>query len=457
MEAKQIVQAQRAFFDTHQTKEVAFRKKTLRQFLSVLKNHEKEVYDALYKDLKKPAYETYLSEYFVVVKETKNMLRNLKRWSAPKRMPNSILNFPSKDYLVPEPYGCTLHISPWNYPFQLSLNTVVGAVAAGNTVVLKPSEQAPHTAAVLEKIIKAAFIPEHVTTVLGDAQTAQELLAQRWDYIIYTGSTAIGKHIARAAAEHLTPTTLELGGKSPCIVDGSTPLKITAKRMVWGKFLNCGQTCIAPDYALVKEDVVAPLTQLMIEEIQKAFGDQPQNSSSYGRIINEKHFNRLTAYLKGANLLYGGQSDAKDLFIAPTLILDQTGNGPAMEDEIFGPIFPIIPYQTEADMTKILRQFEKPLGFYVFSNNRKWVQQLSQNFSNGGMVINDSIVQFVNDNMPFGGVGHSGMGSYHGRYSFDTFTHFKPIVKRGLWTDPFVRYAPYPKSFEWLKNILSRL
>ncbi len=457
MNTSSIVAAQSHFFATHQTKSIAFRKNALNRFLAVVQKKEKAIYDALYLDLKKPPYETYLSEYFVVVKETKTMLRNIKRWSAPKRMPSSMLNFPSKDYLLPEPYGCTLHISPWNYPFQLSLNTLVGAVAAGNTVVLKPSEQAPHTATLLAEIIQEAFAPEHVTTVLGGAEVAQALLTERWDYIMYTGSTVIGKHIAKAAAEHLTPTTLELGGKSPCIVDGTTPLEITAKRMVWGKFLNCGQTCIAPDYALVQEKLIAPLTQLMVAEIQKAFGEQAENSNSYGRIINARHFKRLTNYLKDAQILHGGQSDEKSLFIAPTLLLDKTGDGPAMQEEIFGPIFPIIPFHSTEDVLPMLQRFEKPLACYVFSNDKKWVRQLAHQFSNGGMVVNDSIVQFVNDQLPFGGVGHSGMGSYHGRFSFDTFSHQKPIVKRGLWLDPFLRYAPYPKSFDGLKKWLSRL
>ncbi len=455
MEFKTLHQNHRAFFQTHQTKSIAFRKQALRRLLNTLKKEEQQVYTALEKDLKKPEYESYLSEYFVVVKEIQLMLQHLNAWAKPKRITSSPLNFPSKDYLLAEPYGCTLHISPWNYPFQLALNSVIGAIAAGNTVVLKPSEMAPHTAALLEKIVAASFPQEHAAVVQGGAETAQSLLELRWDYIFYTGSTRIGKIIATAAAQHLTPTTLELGGKSPCVVDGTTPLELTAKRIVWGKFINCGQTCIAPDYVLVHEKYGEALLEQLIAQLKKAFGTNPEQSESYARIVNATHFERLTAWMQDSEIRYGGQTDKKDLYIAPTLLFDPKAKGKAMEEEIFGPLLPVVTYQTKDEAETIMGKFEKPLAFYMFSKDKDWINSLAYRFSNGGMVVNDAVVQFINNKLPFGGVGHSGQGSYHGKYSFNTFSHFKPIVKRGLWNDPFVRYAPYPKKYDWLKKFLS--
>ena len=332
---------------------------------------------------------------------------------------------------------------------------MVGAVAAGNTVVLKPSEYAPLTARLLSQLIAQSFLPEHVTVVEGGAEEAKELLSQRWDHITFTGSTNIGKIVAKAAAEHLTPTLLELGGKNPCVVDATAPIALSAKRIVWGKYVNCGQTCIAPDYLLVDEKIKDKLASALKHEITKAYGDDPAVSPSYGKIAHAKHFDRLVQQIKGSELLHGGKSDSQTLYLEPTILEIKDTNHPTMAEEIFGPILPIISYTDEKEIEEIISQYEKPLGFYVFSKRKKFIQNLFQTFSFGGGVANDSVIQFVNDQLPFGGIGHSGMGAYHGKNSFDAYTHYKPVIKRGLWLDPSIRYAPFPETFGWLKKLLN--
>ena len=455
MKIQEIHHNHLAFFKSQQTKNVAYRKDSLKRFQSVLKKEEKSITAALFNDLGKAEFEAYLTEYFVVMGELKVMIQNLEKWSQARRIKSSALNFPSKDYLLPEPFGVCLQISPWNYPFQLSLATLIGAVAAGNTVVLKPSEHAPKTANLLAELIAQAFDPQHVTVVNGDASAAKELLDLRWDHIIFTGSTHIGKIIAKAAAEHLTPTILELGGKNPCIVDASAPIQLTAKRIVWGKYVNCGQTCIAPDYLLVEESVKTPLLKALVEEIKKAYGEDASTAHSYGRIAHQRHFDRLVDLIKGSELVYGGDHDDKTRYFGPTLLEVQDTQHPTMAEEIFGPILPVLTYSNDNELEPIIDSFERPLGFYVFSKRKKFIEEIFHRYSYGGGVANDTMIQFANDRLPFGGVGYSGMGAYHGQHSFDAFTHFKPFIKRGTWIDPFVRYAPYPTSFNWLKKLLN--
>ena len=455
MKINEIHKIQRDFFKTQQTKNIQFREASLKRFLSVLKEEEEAILSALKSDLGKPDFEAYLSEYNVVVTEVKMMLKKLAYWSLPKRVKSSFLNFPSKDYLIPEPYGCLLQISPWNYPFQLSLTSLVGAVAAGNTVVLKPSEHAPKTASLLADIIAKSFSREHVAVVKGSVEEATDLLTLRWDHIMFTGSTHVGKIIAKAAAEHLTPTVLELGGKNPCIVDASAPIKLAAKRIVWGKFINCGQTCIAPDYILVDQRVKAKFIDSLKKEIENAYGSDPSQSNSYGRIAYDKHFDRLRSLIDNTPLIVGGENNASDNYFAPTLLETDDLSHPIMKEEIFGPILPILSYKKEEEIHSIINHFERPLGFYIFSTRKKFIDQLFNQYSFGGGVANDSVIQFINDKLPFGGVGHSGMGGYHGKHSFDAFTHYKPVIKRGNWLDPSIRYAPYPSSFEWLKRIVN--
>ena len=448
---------QKAFFASQITRGNSYRIEKLRALKKEIQSMEKDIYQALKKDLRKSSFESMTSETVLVEKEIDKMIRMLPLWNRPQKAKSSLINFPSKDYIIHEPYGNTLVISPWNYPFQLAVTPLVGAIAAGNTVVLKPSEFAPHTGKVISEIIERVFDPGHVALVEGDASTASALLQKKWDFIMFTGSTGIGKIIAKAAAEHLTPTTLELGGKSPCIVDDSAPIVMTAKRLVWGKFLNCGQTCIAPDYLLVHEKIKDKLTQEIIKQIEKAFGENQENSEDYGRIAHQRHFDKLKASLKNHNIIYGGTTNEKDFFFSPTLVDEPALDSELMQEEIFGPILPIISYKTEDEIHEIFKGRERPLAFYIFSKRKKFIKQLFNRYSFGGGVANDSIIHFANDNLPFGGVGHSGMGAYHGKYSFKNFTHEKPIIKRSFWFDLPGRYAPYPKSLSLLKFLLKNL
>ena len=457
MEIKTINQNQKAFFNSNVPQAIPYRKAALKKLLRTIENKEDEIYKALFEDLKKSKYESLVTEIFIIKKEIKSTLRNLNSWSKTKRIPSSLINYPTRDYLIPEPYGCTLQISPWNYPFQLALVSVINAVGAGNTVVLKPSEYAPKTSEIVEEIINESFVPEHVCVVQGDAKVSTELLKLRWDYVFFTGSTSVGKIVAQAAAKHLTPYTLELGGKNPCIIDQTAPLTLTARRIVWGKYVNCGQTCIAPDYLLVHQSIVSELNQALILEIKKAFGENPQQSSSYGKIINQKHLLRLKKMLEGESIIHGGKVDEKELYFEPTLINQPDLNSEIMKDEIFGPLLPILSYENEEELKPIINRYEKPLGFYVFSKRNSFIKKIHSEYSFGGGVSNDTVIQFSNDKLPFGGIGHSGTGAYHGKYGFDTFTHYKPFVKKALWLDLPLRYAPYPKSFDLLKKILGFL
>ena len=452
-----IHKKQAVFFSSQITLSSAFRVEKLKKLLKTIIQKEKEIHQALFKDLRKSSFESMTSETIFVEKEIRKMIRLLPSWIRPQRVQSSLLNFPSRDYIIPEPYGKTLLISPWNYPFQLAITPLVGAVAAGNTVVLKPSEFAPNTAKIINEIIAEVFEPEHVTVLEGNVSMATALLKKRWDYIFFTGSTSVGKIVAKAAAEHLTPTTLELGGKSPCIVDASAPIKMTAKRIVWGKFLNCGQTCIAPDFLLVDKKIKAELTQQIIKEIQKAYGEDQSLSADYGRIIHEKHLNRLKDYLHSQNIVFGGNVEEDNLYFGPTIVDEPELDSPLMKEEVFGPILPIVSYESEQHLHGILENRERPLAFYVFSKKNKFVNSLFGKYSFGGGVANDSIIHFANDNLPFGGIGNSGMGAYHGKHSLALFTHKKPVVKRSFWFDVPGRYAPYPKSLSFLKFLIKNL
>lgn len=452
-----IKEKQQVFFKEHKAQNVNIRIQSLKRLKLVLAQKEAAVFEALYHDLKKPIFESYTSEVLMVQKELDLHIKNLKEWAAPKRVSGSLINFPSQDFILSEPYGAVLLISPWNYPFQLAMIPFVGAIAAGNTAVIKPSESAPHTAQIIEDIIHEVFPPEWAIVIQGDESVGAALLKTQWDYIFYTGSTTVGKIVAKAAAEFLTPTTLELGGKSPCIVDGTTPIQKTARRIIWGKFLNCGQTCIAPDYLLVQKECKKALVEALIQEIEKAFGKDIKNSKDYGRIIHQKHFEKLVHDLDQQSLLYGGEKNKEELYFGPTLVDEPALDSSVLVDEIFGPILPILSYTSEKDLDPILTQLKNPLAFYIFSTQRKFIHRLVKRYSFGGGVINDSIIHFTNEKLPFGGIGNSGMGAYHGKYSFDVFTHAKPVVKRSFWFDLPQRYAPYPKSLNLLKLLLKKL
>lgn len=454
---KKIKALQESFFDKQNTLNIKKRIDFLKKLKKVLKKKSKNIFDALYKDLKKSDFEAFTSETMLVNKELNIMINNLKHWSKPKRVSSSLINFPSKDYLIPEPYGNILMISPWNYPFQLSLTPLIGAVAAGNTVILKPSESAPNTSKIINEIISSVFPEEWVKVIEGDASTAKKLLKEKWDYIFYTGSTRVGRFVAKAAAENLTPTTLELGGKSPCIIDSSAPIKKTAKRIVWGKFINCGQTCIAPDYILVEKKIKKDLIKRIIQEIEIAFSNKIENSKDYGRIIHENHLDKLLKSLKNQKIIYGGINNKKNLYLSPTIVDEPELNSELMLEEIFGPILPIISYENNDKIFRIIKNLEKPLAFYVFSKNKDFINLMLNKFSFGGGVVNDTLIQFANINLPFGGIGASGMGAYHGEHSFKLFSHLKPIVKRSFLFDLPQRFAPYPKSIKFLKFLLNKL
>lgn len=454
---KQIRKDQQLFFEKLKTEGISSRIDHLKNLKRLINKRESKIIEALSADLGKPSFESYTSEILMVQKELDLFIKNLKSWAAPKRVSGSLLNFPSKDYILYEPYGKVLMISPWNYPFQLALIPLIGAVATGNTVVLKPSESAPHTTKVIAELLSEIFPKNWVQVIEGDAEIAQALLKLQWDYIFFTGSTTVGKIIAKSAAIHLTPLTLELGGKSPCIVDGSTNIEKTARRIIFGKFINCGQTCIAPDYILVKQEIKQSLIDALIKEIEKAFGQDSSKSKDYGRIIHQKHFDKLINNLKDQKVVYGGKYDKQNLFFSPTLVVDPSKKSQLYQEEIFGPILSIIGYNNEEEIDNVLTELKNPLAFYVFSKRKKFIRKIIQRYPFGGAVINDSIVHFANPNLPFGGIGQSGMGAYHGKHSFDLFSHSKPIVKRSFWFDLPQRYAPYPKSISTLKWILKKI
>lgn len=433
---------------------LSFRKETLIQLLNAIVIHEDEIIEALYDDFKKPAFEAVLTETNYVITELKDTIKNLSKWAKPKRVLPSILNFPSTDFIYKEPYGKILIIAPWNYPFQLALCPMIAAVAAGNQVVVKPSELTPKTSAVIRKIIEKIFHINHVECIEGGLEVSQKLLAERWDYIFFTGSPTVGKIIAKAAAENLTPVTLELGGKNPCIIDETANLKLAAKRIVWGKFINAGQTCIAPDYILIQKDMKSHFIAYLKTEITKAYGENPALSPDFARIINTKNWLRLANLIEEEKVIFGGQTDIENNYIAPTLIEENDMESLLMKEEIFGPLLPILSYEKEEDIKTIISKFEKPLALYVFSENKRFSEKIIKQYSFGGGCINDTVVHFSNKRLPFGGVGHSGIGAYHGRLSFDTFSHKKSIVKKANWLDIPLRYAPYNDKLKSIKKIL---
>jgi aldehyde dehydrogenase (NAD+) len=436
---------------------INFRKETLIKLLNEVIIHENEIIQALYDDFKKPAFEAVLTETSYVILELKDTIKNLKNWAKPKRVFPSILNFPSTDYIYKEPYGKVLIIAPWNYPFQLALCPLISAVAAGNQVVLKPSELTPKTSEIIAKIIRKVFDKNHVKVIEGGVEVSQQLLSERWDYIFFTGSVPVGKIVAKAAAKNLTPVTLELGGKSPCIIDETANLKLAAKRIAWGKFVNAGQTCIAPDYILIQKDMKSHFVTYLKEEITKAYGKNPAESPDFARIINVKNWHRLVNMIEPDKVIFGGQSDIKDCYIAPTLVKETSLDSPVMKEEIFGPILPILTYKNETEIDTIISSFEKPLAMYIFTENHAFSKQIIEKYSFGGGCINDTLIHFSNKRLPFGGVGHSGIGAYHGSLSFDTFSHQKSIVKKANWLDLPMRYAPYKDKLQTIKKVLKWL
>ena len=434
---------------------IDYRKATLKKLLKNIKLHENDIIDALYKDFKKPVFESVLTETNYVISELKTTINNLNKWAKPKKVLPSLLNFPSSDYIYSEPYGNVLIISPWNYPFQLALCPLISAVAAGNKVTLKPSELTPNTSFLIAKIIRETFDVKHVVAILGDAKIAENLLKNRWDFIFFTGSVKVGKIVAQAAANYLTPVVLELGGKNPCIIEKSANLKLSAKRIVWGKFLNAGQTCIAPDYLIVQKNIKTEFITLLKQEITNFYSENPELSTDYARIINKENWKRQIELIENQNIVFGGISNETDLYLSPTLVDEPDLNSKLMQDEIFGPILPILSFQHEQELKTIISKYEKPLSLYVFSQNNDFCNRIIKQYSFGGGCINDTIVQFSNNRLPFGGVGNSGIGAYHGKLSFEVFSHQKAIIKKATWLDIPLRYAPYKSKIKIIRKILN--
>ncbi len=450
---KHLVVAQNEFFATQKTKEVTYRKHYLKKLRQEILDQEDAICNALYADFKKPKFESLATETQLVLAELKHAIKNVRSWSEPNSVGASLSNFPSKDWIQPEPYGKVLIISPWNYPFMLAIAPLVGALAAGNTAILKPSEFSPHTSKMIAQIIQKVFPPEYVTVVEGGVEVSAQLLKEKWEYIFFTGSTRVGKIVYQSAAEHLTPVTLELSGKNPCIVDETASVKLAAKRIAWGKFINAGQTCIAPDYILVHKSIKNSLVDHLKQNITQFYGEEMETSGNFARIATTKHYQELKAMLAGQKVLFGGDFVDEEQYISPTLVDEPQLDSPIMNGEIFGPILPIISFEEENELHEYISKYPNPLAFYVFSSNKKFQKRLMGQYSFGGGTINDVVVHISNKDLPFGGVGQSGIGGYHGKHTFDLFSHHKSVTKRGTWLDVPLRYAPYNLPLKWVKKI----
>jgi aldehyde dehydrogenase (NAD+) len=445
--------AQRNHFKAGKTLDLHSRIAVLKDMKKWIQHNESDILEALRKDLGKSNFEGYATEIGFVLDELGQAIRNTKDWARRERVGGILLNFPSANYIYKEPYGTVLIISPWNYPFQLLFAPAIGAIAAGNTVVLKPSELAPHTAALVNQMVSDHFDPNVLTVVEGAVPETQTLTSLPFDYIFFTGSTPVGKIIMKAAAEHLTPVTLELGGKSPCIVDSSVNLSVTARRIVWGKFVNAGQTCIAPDYILVEKDFKPKLMEALRREIKSFYGDNPHSSEDYGSIINERHFGRLVSLIPEERRDQVKMSK-DDLYIEPLILDDISWEDAVMKEEIFGPILPILTYSDPEDAISQIKSNDKPLALYHFSKNSDFKEKVLREVSFGGGCINDTLMHIANPNMPFGGVGASGMGAYHGKSTFDVFSHRKSVLMKPFALDIPLRYPPYGNKLKWVKKIL---
>jgi acyl-CoA reductase-like NAD-dependent aldehyde dehydrogenase len=448
-----IIQQQREFFATGKTKDVAFRLEQLKRLKQAILDNQTAILEAVNADLNKPEFEAYATE-IGVVREIDYAIKHLKSWVKPKKVSTSIEQFPSSACIYPEPLGVVLIISPWNYPFQLMISPLVGAIAAGNCAILKPSELAANTSRIVTQITKKTFDPAYITSIEGGVETSQELLAEKFDHIFFTGGTKIGQIVMEAAAKHLTPVTLELGGKSPCIVDSNVHIEHAAKRIAWGKFINAGQTCIAPDYLLVDRTVKNDLLTSIKQYIQEFYGDDPAKSPDYGRIINQRHFERLASFLNEGQPYIGGQTNPEERYIAPTIIDGVDWDTPVMQEEIFGPILPVLEYSDLSDAIAKINARPKPLALYLFSKDQQKQERVLQETSSGGVCINDTVMQVGVSELPFGGVGSSGIGSYHGKASFDTFSHRKSVLKRSFLLDLDWRYAPYQGKLKLIKRII---
>jgi len=449
-----LLESQQLFFTSGKTRGLSYRKEALKKLRSAILMHEEELYQALHKDLHKSSFESYATEIGFVLDELRFHLKKLHKWVQPKRVSSSLVSFPAKGYKTHEPLGTVLIIAPWNYPFQLMVAPLIGAISAGNTVIIKPSEIAENTAQIIEKMVNSSFEKEYIHVVTGGVETSQALLKLRFNHIFFTGSPRVGKIVMQSAAKQMIPVTLELGGKSPCIVDETAPLELTARRIVWGKLLNAGQTCIAPDYLYVHKKIKEPLIKAIIAAIKKAYGKDARKSSDFPRIITRANMERLAALLDGAKIAYGGHYDKEEKYFEPTILDEVSFDLPVMQQEIFGPILPVLTFSDPEEIIFQVNARPRPLSLYVFSKSRTFQKKIISSIPAGGVTVNDTLMHIASNKLPFGGVGNSGMGKYHGYFSFETFSNAKPVVYRGTWIDIPIRYAPYGKKLKIIKYLM---
>jgi aldehyde dehydrogenase (NAD+) len=445
---KNMVKNQRAFYNTNKTQSYDFRKNALEKLYQAVKDNEEKIKDALYKDLNKSGGEAYLTEIGVTLKEISYLMKHLKKLMKKKKRKTGISHFPAKSFISPHPYGVTLIMSPWNYPIYLTLAPLAGAIAAGNTAIVKPSNYSEHTSNAIDEILDSIYDKEYVTVVKGGREENQDLLNQKFDYIFFTGSTTVGKIVMEKASKNLTPISLELGGKSPTIVTKDIDIDLAAKRIIFGKLINVGQTCVAPDYVLVDESVKEELIKKLIYHIENFYGNKPIENSAYGKIINEKHFKRLLNLISNQEIAYGGDSNKETLQIGPTILNNVKSEDPVMQEEIFGPILPILTYKNIEEVVDFVQSRPHPLALYLFTKSKETIDMILNQCQFGGGCINDTIMQVASDYIPFGGVGDSGMGQYHGDASFETFSHYRSIIKKSTILDVPLRYLPQSKKQE---------
>lgn len=443
----------KAFFNTQQTKDISFRKEQLKKLSNAIKSYESDILEALYTDLGKNKVEAYATEIGITLKSIKNARKELKNWTKTKNVDTPLYLFPTKSYIKKEPYGTVLIIAPFNYPFQLVFEPLIGAIAAGNTAIIKPSELTPNVARVIKRLINETFDANYIEVIEGGIEETQTLIHLPFDYVFFTGSENVGKIVYQAASENLVPVTLEMGGKSPVIVDETANIKVASERICFGKFTNAGQTCVAPDYILVHESVKDDLITALSKTLREFYGQNIQQSPDYGRIVNLKHYHRLTSLLNSAqmNIVFGGHSDEDERYIEPTLLDHVTSDSAIMQEEIFGPILPILTYQSLDEAIAFIHQRPKPLSLYLFSEDENATQHVINELSFGGGAINDTLMHLANPKLPFGGVGASGMGRYHGKYSFDTFTHEKSYIFKSTRLESGVHLPPYKGKFKYIK------
>ena len=446
----EILQSQKEFFQSGKTLPVSFRVDALKKLRESIKRHEDEIAEALTKDLGKSAFEGFMCETGLTLTEITYMIKHTRKFAKEKRVRTPMAQFASRSYKKPSPYGNVLIMSPWNYPFLLTIDPLADAIAAGNTAIVKPSAYSPATGEIVRKIVEECFDQKYVAVITGGRRENAALLDKKFDMIFFTGSQSVGKEVMRKAAEHLTPTVLELGGKSPCIVDDTAKLPLAAKRIVFGKYLNCGQTCVAPDYILCDEKIKDKLVEEIKKQIVSQFGASPLDNPDYGKIINEKHFARVMGLIDKDKVVIGGGGNAETLRIEPTVMTDVTFNDAVMGQEIFGPVLPVMTYKKFSDVFDMLKNLPKPLALYIFSGDKSRIDAVTSRLSFGGGCVNDTIIHLATSEMGFGGVGESGMGSYHGKEGFDAFSHTKSIVDKKTWLDLPMRYQPYKKSSEKL-------